>query len=327
MIIAKAPLRISIGGGGTDLPSYFENHGTTFSSLAIDKYVYIALNKRFEDQLLLRYSKNEYINELTNIEHPIFKQTLQNFFGNSNHVGIELTSIADVPGGTGLGSSGSFGVALQLLLRAYLSKDTATEILAKESTNVEMIQLARSIGLQDQYISAYGGLTEFVVTKNGDVSVSKKYISEDVERTISKNMHLLYVGGIRDAESMLSKQKDQMKENIKTNNVSFEQIIEMGKEMFLSITRNDISNYGKLMHEYWLIKKERQKQNTPASIIDLYDNLYESGLIYGGKLVGAGGGGFLLVATKEENSIQDYCDNKNIRMLPFNLDTKGATIL
>ena len=308
MIISRAPLRISIGGGGTDLPSYFKQYGTTFSSLAINRFVYVSCNERFNDEFLLRYSVNEEIKSINKIDHPILKETLKFYKNNFNrNIGLEITSIADVPGGTGLGSSGSFGVALQSTLRKYLKLNSSKSELAQQSTFIEMTKLKRKIGLQDQYIASYGGLSKFKVSKNGEVKVSKSKISSSLRDSIVNDLQLIYLGSIRDAESILSIQDKEIKSNKKTRNTSFSDIVDLGKEMYESFSNNDFEHFASLTNEYWHFKRERQKESTPKIANSLYDDLFNKKIIGGGKIVGAGGGGFLLVIIKDRIKFTKYC--------------------
>ena len=190
MIITRSPLRISVGGGGTDLPSYYENGGTVFSSLAINKHIYISLNKRFLDTILIRYLENEEVSDVKEIKHDIIRETLKRL--SNDFTGIEITSTSDVPGGTGLGSSGAFGVALQMALRQYANINIDKFILASESTIVEKDILLRPIGLQDQYISSFGGLTEFTVLENGNVSASRNINTTKTLEIIKDNLFLYF---------------------------------------------------------------------------------------------------------------------------------------
>ena len=186
MIISRSPLRVSIGGGGTDLPSYFTtNGGTIFSSLAINKYIYVSLNERFINTLFLRYSKNEEIDDLKKLAS---NNKRDSYCFKAKSMNLEITSTSDVPSGTGLGSSGSFGVALQLALRSHLGLDSDKKSLALNSTNIEMNILGRPIGLQDQYISAYGGLTEFKVDEFSNVSIHKTDLNTDLSNLVKDNM-------------------------------------------------------------------------------------------------------------------------------------------
>ena len=325
MILTRAPLRISVGGGGTDMPSYYEQNGTVFSSMAINKYIYVGCNIRFFNEIFLRYSENELVKSINDIQHPIIKKTLQNYLPERND--IEITSMADVPSGTGLGSSGSFGVALQLALRTFNNENSPKNILAEQSTEVEMIELGRPIGLQDQYIASYGGLTEFTVLKNGKVTVDKKVISKDLDQLIKDNLMLIYVGSIRDSGVLLSKQQKDMINSTSENSSTFKNIVSMGRDCLNYLVNCDLQSYGETMHDYWLIKKERQKSQTPETIIDLYDHLYGQNLIHGGKLVGAGGGGFILIATNQKNKIKKFLQKNNIRFVDFSIDVEGAKLL
>ena len=324
MIIVRSPLRISIGGGGTDLPSYYENNnGTTFSSLAINKYIYISLNKRFIENLLFRYLENEEVTNISDIKHPIIRETILDIKEDINS--IEITSTSDVPSGTGLGSSGTFGVGLQLILRKYLNKNFDKYTLAKESTKIEKDILKRPIGLQDQYIAAFGGLTEFKVDKYGSVLASKNIISEDTKNVIDEKLLLFFADSSRDSSSVLEQESNQMKK--KSKQKEYSDIVEMGKAMYLNLIKSNIKEYGNLMHDYWMIKRERQKDFTLKKINTVYDSLYDKNLIHGGKLVGAGGSGFLLLATKDPSKVKSRMSDYGMRELEFSIDEKGATLL
>jgi D-glycero-alpha-D-manno-heptose-7-phosphate kinase len=312
MIIVRSPLRISIGGGGTDLPIFYKNNnGTVFSSLSINKYIYISITKRFQEEVLIRYLENEEVKDLRRIKHDIFRETLLNIEKNINS--IEITSTSDVPGGTGLGSSGAFGVALQMALRSYLKLPYSKDILSKESTRIEMDILKRPIGLQDQYISAYGSLTEFRVDKKSNVKISQPAIDADVESVLSNNLLLFYANKNRDASTILKSDQKKMSDTKK-------------KGSFVDIVA-DVSEYGKLMHDYWLIKRDRQKQYTDKSINDLYDHIFHKKLAYGGKLVGAGGGGFLLFATDCPERLRKEMKNVGMKELEFSRDFEGAKLI
>ena len=323
MLIVRAPLRISIGGGGTDMPSYYANNGgTTFSSLALDKYIYVFLNERFTKEIFLRYSENEFVDNPKDIKHPIIRETIKNL--NYNIESTEITSVSDVPGGTGLGSSGTFGVALQLALRHKLNLKHSPEIVARESTNIEMNILKRPIGLQDQYISAYGGLTEFNVDEESNVEVKKYPLNEEILRNIRDNLLLFYVDSTRDSAKVLSEEKKLMESN---HNSKYEDIVNLGRAMFDNLTSGDLENYGKLMHEYWLIKRARQKNFTEDKLNKIYDLLIEKNLIFGGKIVGAGGGGFFLFITNDPESLRNEIEKFGMRELKFQASEAGASIL
>ena len=228
-------------------------------------------------------------------------------------------------GGTGLGSSGAFGVALQMALRSYLKLPYSKDILSKESTRIEMDILKRPIGLQDQYISAYGSLTEFRVDKKSNVKISQPAIDADVESVLSNNLLLFYANKNRDASTILKSDQKKMSDTKKKG--SFVDIVELGIQMYTAILKADVSEYGKLMHDYWLIKRDRQKQYTDKSINDLYDHIFHKKLAYGGKLVGAGGGGFLLFATDCPERLRKEMKNIGMKELEFSRDIEGAKLI
>lgn len=322
MIIARSPLRISIGGGGTDLPAYYRNNnGTTFSSLAIDKYIYVSINKRFSEKILLRYSHNESVSNPLEIAHPIVRETILNL--SPDIEGIEITSTSDIPSGTGLGSSGTFGVCLQTALREFLGIENNKRIVAEQSTFIEMDILKRPIGLQDQYISAYGGLTEFDVSKNDEVDYKTYELNTKQKKIIENNLLLFFADVQRDASNVLS--SDQKKMNDKR--YGFDEIIAMGKEMCESLLDGNLKNYGSIMHEYWMIKRNRQKNHTDQNIANIYDSVFSKGLIHGGKLVGAGGSGFLLFCSSEPENLREEMKSIGLRELRFKADESGAKIL
>lgn len=323
MIITRAPLRISVGGGGTDLPAYYENNnGTTFSSMAINKYIYVSINKRFYNEIFLRYSKNEKCSSLQSIEHPIIRETLSYLKNDINS--IEITSTSDIPSGTGLGSSGTFGVALQAALRQYLNIGSSKDIIAAESTRIEKDILQRPIGLQDQYIASYGGLTEFNVSSNGKVISNKNVISDGLKKTIKDNLLLFFTDFSRDSSSILNFEIQEIK---RTKDNEYSNIIEMGKAMYSSLITNNIEEYGSIMHEYWLIKQERQKDFTQENITDVYNHIYGKKLIHGGKLVGAGGSGFLLLCSSKPDDLRQEMKKIGVQELTFDIDESGVTII
>tara|TARA_A100001015_G_scaffold164330_1_gene182720 strand:- start:967 stop:1947 length:981 start_codon:yes stop_codon:yes gene_type:complete len=324
MIIVRSPLRISIGGGGTDLPIFYENNnGTVFSSLAINKYIYISITKRFQEEILIRYLENEEVRDLRAIKHDIFRETLLNIDKKINSV--EITSTSDVPGGTGLGSSGAFGVALQMALRSYLNLPRSRGLLSKESTKIEMDILKRPIGLQDQYISSYGSLTEFKVDNKSNVNINQPTIDPIIDEVLNNNLLLFYANKNRDASTVLESDQKKMVDSKKKKN--FFDIVQLGIYMYEALLNADISEYGKLMHNYWLLKRERQKHFTDKSTNDLYDHIYQKKLVYGGKLVGAGGSGFLLFATDKPESLRKEMKKVGIKELEFSRDTEGVKLI
>jgi len=322
MIITRAPLRISIGGGGTDLPSFYRNNnGTVFSSLAINKYIYVSVNERFKNKLLVRYSENEEVSKSSEIKHPIVRETLIDMGCKARN--LEITSTSDIPSGTGLGSSGTFGVSLQKALREYLGLDNNNKIVANKATDVEMNILKRPIGLQDQYIASYGGLSEFTVESNDEVSVDKKELSSDLKNIIENNLLLFFADVQRDASNVLTSDSKKMK----SKKYNFGSIVDMGQQMLRSLLVGDLREYGTIMHDYWLLKRERQKGFTEKKINEIYDHIYEKKLAYGGKLVGAGGSGFLLFCSNDPEKLRKEMTSIGLKELSFKADELGVQTL
>lgn len=324
MIISKAPLRISVGGGGTDLPSYYtKNNGTTFSSLALNKHIFVSINTRFEDNFFIRYAENEKPGLIQDISHPIIKETLIDL--DLTDTNIEITSTSDIPSGTGLGSSGTFGVALQLAMRKYLNMEYDNEILAKESTRIEKDILERPIGLQDQYIASYGGLTEFIVDSESNVIVKQRMLSKTTEKKINNSLFLIFSNLTRSSTMILSSDAEEMSK--KSNTKTYESIIDLGKAMFSHLGNGEMKEYGELMHEYWLIKRQRQEKFTDTMVNEIYDYLKAKDLIHGGKLVGAGGSGFLLVSSDKKDDLLSFAKEKKMIIFPVEIDHKGADLV
>ena len=299
MFISKAPLRISIGGGGTDLPDYYEKYGTIFSSLAINKYISVAVNKRFYDHYFIRYSENEEVNNIEEIKHDIIRTTLLK--KHYTRGGLEIASFADVPGGTGLGSSGTFTVALLHALNSYLEVKADKFELAREATDIELRDLKRPIGLQDQYIASFGGLTQFEVDQSG--SVDARTLQLETKAKLQYAVIFYYSTGIkRDAALILKSEKkffsDSMKKDQKNGDVD---LVE-GLKMTNAVCAGDMHYYGELLHEYWLFKRQRQSAFTHSIVDEIYSYGLDNGAL-GGKLVGAGGSGFILFATDDPHRL------------------------
>ena len=320
MIICKAPLRISIGGGGTALPAYYEGVGTIFSSLAINKYVSVCLTKRFSDDLFLRYSENEIVKDVKKIKHDIIRTILIKY-GVSR--GIEIASFGDVPGGTGLGSSGAFTVALCSAVKTYLNLKFDQHSVSELATKIEMIDLKRPIGLQDQYAASFGGFSEFTVSGSGKVKVRSHRLSSIARRAIKDNLLLFNVGSIRDATKILiSDQSKMAKGKASRENNQFDSIVDMGIAMSEALSEGDVEAYGDLLHQYWLIKSERQSALTANVVHEVYQLGRSNGAI-GGKLVGAGGSGFILFATKQPEKLRKTMLKNGIKELTFDLCERG----
>lgn len=324
MIIARSPMRISLGGGGTDLPSYYENHGGFFISAAINKYVYVLINESWHDEYVIKYSQFERAKSIAEIKHPIIRSALE-WFEMAPH--LEIASIADIPQGTGLGSSGSFTTALLKALHAYKKNDWLSPIeLAEQACNIEIELLKEPVGKQDPYISAFGGITCFEVGVDGKVDAFPAKISADTLSQMEDNLAIFYTGLTRAASDLL---KDQSMRSIEGDKKMLENLHHMkalGRKIKAALETGDLRQFAELMNEHWRHKKQRSAGMSNNHIDQLYELGMENGAL-GGKLVGAGGGGFLLFYTEEKNRLREAMQRAEANELRFRFDFSGTTLL
>lgn len=321
MIITRSPLRISLGGGGTDLKSYYHKHTGFLIAGAINKYVYINLHKSFENIIKLKYSNFEQVEKLEDIKHPIIRETLKLLKIKSNN--IEISSMADIPAGTGLGSSGSFTTALLKACHLYKRIVSNSETIAKQACEVEIDILNEPIGKQDQYVAAYGGLSSYTFNKDDSVEVTSLNISSETYQNLEENLLLFFTGFSRNASSILS---DQVKRSMQDENDiihNLHQIKEMGIESKDLLEKEDLTGFAKLMNEHWKIKKLRSG-NMSNNIIDKY---YKEGIengALGGKIIGAGGGGFLMFYVSDKSLLRNKMKKLGLREVNFKFDFEGT---
>ena len=324
MIITRSPLRISLGGGGTDFPSYYNEREGFLLAAAIDKYVYVSITKPFSEGIYLKYSEHEQVSELKDIKHNIIRETLgiKDFASNQ----IEITTLADIPSGTGLGSSGSFTTALIKGLHLFNREPIHQDELAELACHIEMDLLSEPIGKQDQYISAYGGLTSFTFMKGGKVTVESLKVSADVLAELEENLLLFFTGFTRPAGSILIDQKvrSEKKEELMMRNL--DKVKKMGYESKKLIIDGDIVSFGQLMHEHWQTKKQRSGNISNKNINDWYEIGLQNGAI-GGKLVGAGGGGFLMFVANDKIKLRKAMIEAGLSEVRFNFDFEGTKAL
>jgi D-glycero-alpha-D-manno-heptose-7-phosphate kinase len=322
MIISRTPLRISIGGGGSDLPSYYERFGGAFISAAIDKYVYIAINKTFTNEYSIRYSSQERVATPEEIRHPIVREAIK-----LHGLGpVEVVSVADIPAGTGLGSSGAFTVCLLRAIYAHKREIMTTSSLAEEACHIEMNLLREPVGKQDQYIAAYGGLTYFEIDKAGQVAVSPLALTNRGLHDLEDHLVLWFTGYSRSASALLADQKAKSDsgdgEMIK--NLRF--IVELGQEIRKALIAGDNRRFGQLMHEHWLHKRVRSSGMSSDRINRWYDAAMANGAV-GGKVVGAGGGGFLLFYAEDVAGVRHALASEGLEEVRFKFDFDGSTII
>jgi D-glycero-alpha-D-manno-heptose-7-phosphate kinase len=324
MFITRTPLRISIGGGGTDLPSYYREHGGFVISAAINKYSYVCVNHSFAPGYILKYSEYENVPTRDAIRHRLIREVFEMFDIESP---IEIVSVADVPAGTGLGSSGTFLVGLIHVLHAYHRRPASPETLAQEAVEVEMNRLKEPVGKQDQYIAAYGGILCQEYRKDDTVSVACLKMSESSIQDFRNSLMLFYVGSTRDASSILIDQKLRSEKGDRDMLEGLHFVKQLGYEIKSALEAGDIPRYGTLMHEHWLRKRSRSKGMTNSRIDDLYELGRSSGGATGGKLVGAGGSGFLLFQASDRARLRRVMIEAGTKEMDFAFDFDGSIVI
>ncbi len=324
MIISRSPLRISLGGGGTDLPSFYKKFGGFLVSASINKYIFTSIIEPYEDGIFLKYSKFEKRKNIHSILHPIIRETLNKY--NKDIKRIEITTLADIPSGTGLGSSGSFTNSLIKGLFAYNNKNITSHQLARAACDIEINKLKEPIGKQDQYISAFGGLKKMYFKKNGSVKIENLNIKKDTFCELDENLLLFFTGYTRSASNILKKQDNLSKKNNKDVIKNLIEVKNIGYESCRLLENNDLNQFGELMNYQWIKKNERSPEGTNKKIRLLYDYALKNGAI-GGKLVGAGGGGFLMFYSKDRNKLRKAFSKFKIQELKFNFDSNGTILL
>ena len=325
MITIRSPLRITLGGGGTDLPSYYNKHEGFVLSAAIDKYVYVSLLKTFARGINLKYSKMENVQELSDIKHPIIKEVL-NYF-KFEKPKIEITSFADIPSGTGLGSSGSFKTALIKSVAVHQRINLSQSELAELACYIEIEKLGEPIGKQDQYIAAYGGLTQFTFKKDNKVKVEPLDIDQDTIYDLQDNLVLFFTGFSRSASNILNDQNVKSKKNDEYMIENLHYVKDLGFKVKEALKKKNTNLFGELMLDHWEHKKKRSSNMSNAKIDEWYELGIKNGAI-GGKVVGAGGGGFLMFYAHNKNLLRETMNKVGLEEVRFKFDFEGTkTIL
>ena len=301
MIITRSPLRISLGGGGTDLPSYYEKHTGFLIAAAIDKYVYITLHQTFVPELIIKYSKLERVNTVDEIQHPIIREALR--LVGMDGAGLEITSMADIPAGTGLGSSGSFTTALAQGAAHAQEEPHSPRDLAEQACHIEIERLQEPIGKQDQYIAAFGGLTCFQFLPDGRVEAWPLRISSETLYNLEDNLLLFFTGYSRSASSILKEQDDRSKTERSRHGRQSALRQGTGLPEQGSAGEGDLVRFAELMNVHWEHKKQRSGGMSNEEIDDWYELARANGAL-GGKLIGAGGGGFLMFYAEDKTRLR-----------------------
>ena len=324
MIITRSPLRITLGGGGTDLPSYYRQHGGFLIAAAIDKYVYVTVMRPFVEGIFLKYSKLEHVDEVEDVQHPIIREAIKMLGFRTPQV--EVTTLADIPAGTGLGSSGSFSTALVKALYAHRRRLLHPSELAQLACEIEIDRLGEPVGKQDQYIAAYGGVTCF--TFDPDERVHARPLAMSIESlfNLEDNLLLFFTGFSRSAGSILSDQKVRTEKADAGMLANLHQVKELGVRSRAALEKGDTALFGELMHEQWEQKRRRSATMSNPQIDEWYELGRKSGAI-GGKLVGAGGGGFLLFYAEQHRPVRAAMAKAGLEEVRFRFDFEGTKVL
>jgi D-glycero-alpha-D-manno-heptose-7-phosphate kinase len=325
VIVSRAPVRFSLGGGGTDLPSYSRQHGGFVVAAAVDKFVFVCVARRFQDTIRLAYSESEIVDSVDQIKHRIFRAALEHTALKS---GLELHSLADVPANTGLGSSSSFTVALLNGLHALKREFVPAEQLAREACHLEIDVLKEPIGKQDQYIAAYGGISAMTFHPDGSVDVERLPLRDEVIDELESNLVIYYSGVERSASTILTEQAKTIRENKDAAVERMHRIKELGFETKRILLAGEIDRYGEMLHEHWTNKRKLASNMADGTIDEHYEAARRAGAI-GGKLMGAGGGGFFMfyVRHAERRRLHETLSARGLRPMRFRFDFDGARIM
>lgn len=321
MIISRTPFRISFAGGGSDLPAFYRREPGAVLSTAINKYMYIAIHPYFyKGKSLIKYSKTEIVSSIEEIQHPLIKQVLLD----NNLMGVDLNSIADIPSGTGLGSSSSFTVGLINAVRAYLGKATSGEKLGKLACEVEIEKVGSPIGKQDQYAAACGGLNFITFYGDESVNVEKIIMSPQKKKELESNLYMFYVGGEHSANEILKVQSKAMSSEEKF--ITQKKMVELAYKLRTSLENNNIDDFGYYLNEGWMMKKTLASGISSSNIDAFYEHAIKSGAL-GGKLLGAGGAGFMLFYCPTDKKKEFLNNMKGYEQLDFGFDDFGSKII
>lgn len=320
MIIVRSPLRITLGGGGTDLPSYYRDHGGFLIAAAIDKYVYITLHRSFRRGYIIKYSELEAVERARDIRHPIVRAAIA-LVGTDDR--IEITSMADIPAGTGLGSSGSFTIALLRALHTHKRSVISPHTLAEQACYIEIDMLREPVGKQDQFIAAYGGVTRFEFNKDDSVAVAPAAINHEVLDNLEDGLCLFFTGYSRSASAILKDQDDRSKAKDGSVIDNLHYIKELGQRSHAALLEGDLPQFAQLMNEHWLQKKKRSSEMSNSQIDEWYETAMRNGAL-GGKLIGAGGGGFLMFYTENKRCLLRAMREQGLEEVRFRFDFEGS---
>jgi D-glycero-alpha-D-manno-heptose-7-phosphate kinase len=323
VIITRTPLRITLGGGGTDLPSYYEQYGGVVVSAAISKYIYISINRTFTPDYFLKYSALERVDEASAIEHPIVREAL---LSHNVEPSVEIVSTADIPAGTGLGSSGSFTVGLLRAIYAMRRDHVSAGPIADEACRIEIERLRRPVGKQDQYVASFGGLKTYTFEPDGTVTVAPLAITTETFHDLEEHLMMFFTGYSRGADKVLEEQRSKSTAGDSAMIDNLHYVKELGLRIRSALEQGDADGFGALMHEHWEHKKKRSASMSNPNIDRWYELGRANGAV-GGKLVGAGAGGFLLFFTRDPRRLRTAMAAEGLAEVRFTFDNDGSVVL
>ena len=324
MIITRSPLRISLGGGGTDLPSYYRQYGGFVLSAAINRYVYITINEAFKPRIILKYSKLEDVEKWEEIQHPIIREALR-LTGVMGPY-LEIVSLSDIPAGTGLGSSGSFTTALLRALHTVKRNFVPPQGLAEQACHIEIDLLKEPVGKQDQYIAAFGGITCFDFLKDDRVVAEPLKIAPETLANLEDSLLLFFTGASRSAGEVLRDQDTKTRDNSSDMLENLHFTKQLGHESRNALLAGDLRKFAEIMHAHWEHKKKRSPGMSNGFIDEMYELARSHGAL-GGKLIGAGGGGFLLLYTEDKTRLRSAMRGAGLREVRLQFDFSGTSVL
>lgn len=329
MIVSRTPFRVTLGGGGTDLPSYYEKHGGMIFAMALNKYMYVNLNRPVADDLVrLHYTQSEQVANVSELKHELAREALKL---HGIHSGIEIASLADIPAGTGVGSSSCYLVGLLNAIRQYKRDYCSLQHLAEEACHIELDVLKKNIGKQDQYMAAFGGLTFLEIAKDGKVKVESVNLSESAMIDLIANTHIYYTGVRRNTEEILQEQHQAMQQVYPAQQTvadSLHFIKDLGYRIMDAIKSENFDAWGNMLHEHWVAKKKLSNKISLSQVDKLYDEVRAHYNVLGGKIIGAGGGGFfMLYCTQKHRELEDFMRKQGMARLHYQISTIGSTVV
>jgi D-glycero-alpha-D-manno-heptose-7-phosphate kinase len=329
MIVTRTPFRVTLGGGGTDLPSYYEKHGGFIFAMGIDKYMYVMTNPPGVDRKIrLHYTESEVADHVSELRHELAREALRS---NGIEDRMEISSMADVPAGTGVGSSSAYLVGLLAALHQYRRDYVSVEALAEEACHIELKVLKKCIGKQDQYMAAFGGLTVLEISRDGNVDVRPVQLRGGALASLIAHTHIYYTGLVHDTLDVLSHQDAAMRSTAGrrgTVEESLNAIKDLGYRILDAIQSEDFDKWGQLLHEHWVNKKRMSEKISVTWIDELYDDVRTSHGVLGGKIIGSGGGGFLMLyCPSTSGKLEDFMLSRGLPRLYYNLEREGAKVV